>query len=73
MVMTYFEKMSRMMINYHRSYLTSINLEEEEIQNYAYIFCCKIGTFPFKYLGAPLHYEKLRREDIQPTVDMILN
>jgi hypothetical protein len=35
--------------------------------------CCKIGEFPFKYLGVPLHYEKLRREDIQPIVDNVVN
>jgi hypothetical protein len=34
--------------------------------------CCKIGQFPFTYLGVPLHYEKLRREDIQPIVDKIM-
>jgi hypothetical protein len=30
------------------------------------------GFFPHKYLGVPLHYDKLRREDIQPLVDNIL-
>ena len=29
-------------------------------------------TVSFKYLGVPLHYAKLRREDIQPVVDKIL-
>jgi hypothetical protein len=42
--------------------LTPINLDEEETQGYTKIFCCKIGKFPFTYLGVPLHYEKLRRE-----------
>jgi hypothetical protein len=26
-----------------------------------------------KYLGIPLHFEKLRREDIQPLIDSLLN
>jgi hypothetical protein len=30
------------------------------------------GSFPFKYLGVPLHYEKLKREDIQLVVDVII-
>lgn len=34
--------------------------------------CCKVRTFPFKYLGVPLHYAKLKREDIQPVVDKII-
>jgi hypothetical protein len=28
--------------------------------------------FPYTYLGVPLHYIKLRREDIQPIVDKII-
>jgi hypothetical protein len=47
-------------------------LEEEEIHDYARIFCCKIGSFPFKYLGVPLYFEKLRREDLQPIVDKVM-
>jgi hypothetical protein len=33
--MACFEKLSGMKINYHKSDLTPINLEEEEIQEYA--------------------------------------
>jgi hypothetical protein len=62
--LVYFEKISGMKINYHKSDLTSINLDEDESNLYAQIFCCKLGKFPFTYLGVPLHYEKLRREDI---------
>jgi hypothetical protein len=32
-----------------------------------------VGCFPFKYLGVPLHHEKLKREDIQFVVDKIIN
>jgi hypothetical protein len=32
-----------------------------------------LGTFPFKYLGVPLHHEKLKKEDIQPVVDKTIN
>jgi hypothetical protein len=38
----------------------------------AHIFGCPVGSFPVKYLGIPLHHDKLRREDIQPLVDNIL-
>jgi hypothetical protein len=71
-VIIYFEKLSGMKINYHKSDMIPINLEEEETQVYAKIFCCKIGKFPFTYLGAPLHHERLRREDIQHVVDKIM-
>jgi hypothetical protein len=72
-LMICFERISGIKINYHKSDLTPVNLEGEEIHDYARIFCCKVGSFPFKYLGVPLHYEKLRREDIQPVVDKVNN
>jgi hypothetical protein len=73
-LMVCFEQLSSMKINYHKSDLTPINLEEEEETKYfAKIFCCKIGSRPFKYLGVPLHYDKLRKEDIQPVLDNIIN
>jgi hypothetical protein len=40
---------------------------------YARLFCCKMGLFSFKYLGVPLHYSKLRREDIQPIVNKVIS
>jgi hypothetical protein len=61
-LMIYFEKLLGMIINYHKSDLVPINLEEEETHAYAKSFCCKIGKFPFTYLGIPLHHERLRRE-----------
>jgi hypothetical protein len=62
--MTCFEHLSGMRINYHKSDMTAINLDEGEINQFARVFCCKIGTFPFKYLGVPLHHDKLRKEKI---------
>jgi hypothetical protein len=50
-----------------------IILEDGEIQQYARIFYCKLRSFPFKYLRVPLHYEKLKREDIQPVVDKVID
>jgi hypothetical protein len=32
-----------------------------------------MGLFSFKYLGVPLHYSKLRREDIQPIVNKVIS
>jgi hypothetical protein len=31
-----------------------------------------LGFFPIKYLGVPLHHDKLKREDLQPLVDALL-
>jgi hypothetical protein len=34
--------------------------------------CCPIGTLPFKYLWVPIHFEKLKREDLQPVIDKLV-
>jgi hypothetical protein len=36
------------------------------------IFGCPVGEFPIKYLGIPLHHNKLRREDLKSLVDKII-
>jgi hypothetical protein len=64
--------MSGMRINYHKSELIPCNLSEDQIHSVAHLFGSPVGAFPIKYLGVPLHYDKLRREDIQPLVDSIL-
>jgi hypothetical protein len=62
--------MSGMRINYHKGELVPINIEQvEEVNRWAEIFGCSVGAFPIKYLGIPLHYTKLSREDLQPLVD----
>jgi hypothetical protein len=30
------------------------------------------GAFPIKYLGVPLHYNKLSREDLHPLIEKII-
>jgi hypothetical protein len=61
-----------MRVNFHKSELVPLNLEPEVAHDLAHIFCRPLGTFPLKYLGVPLHYDNLSREDIQPLVDKIL-
>jgi hypothetical protein len=51
-----------MRINYHKSELVPIHLGGvDEVEGFTSIFGCPIGEFPVKYLGIPLHYNKLRR------------
>jgi hypothetical protein len=33
---------------------------------------CVEGHFPIKYLGFPLHFEKLKRKDLQHLIDSLL-
>jgi hypothetical protein len=61
-----------MRINYNKSEIIPLGLDETETAMFADILGCAVGTVPIKYLGVPLHYTKLRREDIQPLIDKIL-
>lgn len=67
-----FEKLSGMKINFHKNDLHTLHVEDNVANAFAQIFCCLIGAFPFKYLGVPLHYKNLRREDLQPVIDRII-
>jgi hypothetical protein len=64
--------MSGMRINFHKYDLISINVEECEAQMVVVSLSCMLGQFPMNYLGVPLHYKKLRKEDLQPVIDNIL-
>jgi hypothetical protein len=61
-----------MRINYEKSEFIPLCVRDEEVNFYINIIGCALGKFPIKYLGIPLHYNKLRREDIQPLIDKIL-
>jgi hypothetical protein len=71
-ILTCFECLSGLKINYHKSDLMTLNLPEGAANEFAQFFCCNLGAFPFRYLGVPLHFAKLRREDLQPIVDLII-
>jgi hypothetical protein len=72
-LMVCFEQLSGMKNNYNKNDLIHVNLSEQEAQMYSVTFCCKVGSFPIKYIGVPLHHEKLKREDIQLVVDKTIN
>jgi hypothetical protein len=72
-ILTYFELMSSMRINYHKSELVLVNVgDPSEVQQYADIFGCPVRTLPIKYLGIPLHFANHMREDLQPLIDKIV-
>jgi hypothetical protein len=67
-----YEQLSGMKINYDKSDLLVVGVEEDRANEFAKIFCCKRSNFPIKYLGVPLYFNKLRREDLQPIIDKII-
>jgi hypothetical protein len=73
LILTYFEQLYGMRINFYKIELLPINMENEELQPFVDIFQCAVGKFPVKYMGMPLYYDRLKREDLQPLIESFLS
>jgi hypothetical protein len=52
--------MSEMRVNYDKSEIVSINLEQvKEVESFSDVFGCPVGSFPITYLGITLHHNNL--------------
>lgn len=58
-----FEKVSGLRIDYHKSELFCFGQTRDEESQYINMFGCKGGEYPFRYLGIPMHFRKLRNSD----------
>jgi len=59
-----YESMSGMKINYNKSEVFAIGIEQVEIDRIAAIFGCKVGAFPIIYLGLPVSDRKLSKNQL---------
>jgi hypothetical protein len=71
-VLKLFERVSGMKINLNKSEFIPLNLEDGQIHDIAHVLCCPIGALPFRYIGVPIHFENLKREDLQPVLDKLI-
>jgi hypothetical protein len=58
-------------VNYHKSSIFPINVLPERMEQLANTFGCRVGSFPFPYLGLPMGLTKPRVEDFLPLVQRI--
>ena len=56
-------------VNFSKSMLIPINLEENRTNLLAQLFGCTVGTLPFTYLGLPLGLTKPKVIDFLPLVN----
>lgn len=68
LILSVFEKLSGLKINFHKSELFCFGQAKEcydQYSNilYSNIFGCKLGSFPVKYLGIPMHFRKPSNKD----------
>jgi hypothetical protein len=53
-------------VNYHKSCLVPINMDNGKAADLANVFGCIVGSFPFTYLGLPLGLTKPQVKDYAP-------
>jgi hypothetical protein len=65
LILCVFEQLSGLKINFHETELFCFGETKQCEQQYAQLFGCSIGTYPFRYLGIPMHTRKLSNKDWQ--------
>jgi hypothetical protein len=59
LILSAFEQLSGLKINFHKSELFCFGEAQDEAHLYADLFGCRLGQFPITYLGIPIHYQML--------------
>ena len=59
LILTAFEQLSGLKINFYINELFCFGEAENEANSYAELFGCGLGNFPISYLGIPIHYRRL--------------
>jgi len=70
-ILTLFEAMSGLKVNYHKSMLVGINVDESWVNQAASVLSCKIGRITFLYLGLPIGGDARRLFFWEPVIDRI--
>src|SRR5438128_8766106 len=58
-----FEQVSGLKINFYKSVMICFGYAQDSLETYMDLFDCKQGDLPIKYLGIPIHFNKLRNSD----------
>jgi hypothetical protein len=64
-----FASATGLQVNYSKSCLLLINIDEQRLAFLANTFGCAVGTLPFTYLGLPVGTTKPMIQDMSPLVD----
>jgi hypothetical protein len=68
-ILSCYEAMSGMKINFEKSEVFTVGLEAEEQQQVVEILSCKLGSFPMKYLGMPISDCKISKAQLKFVTD----
>ena len=61
-VLTIFEQVSGLKVNFHKSMLTGVHVSESWLNEAASALHCRVGSLPFVYLGIPIGGDARRLE-----------
>jgi hypothetical protein len=71
-ILMLFERVIGMKIIFHKSECIAMIVDESRAHEVAHILNCPMGSLPFRYLRVLLHFEKLKREDMQLIMDKLI-
>src|SRR3954471_23217879 len=64
-----FSQSTGLAINYRKSSMYPINLDDANLSTLATAFGCQTGSLPFTYLGLPVGTTRTKMMDLLPLVD----
>jgi hypothetical protein len=70
-ILNTFAASTRLKVNYAKSNMVPINVPPDRLKHLAATFNCRVGVFPFTYLGLPLSLQKPTVQDCMPMVTRI--
>lgn len=71
MLLRSFEMVSGLKVNFAKSNIIGINMEERLVRGIAHFLSCKVGSVPFKFLGVPVGANSRRANTWQPIIESI--
>ena len=63
LILCLFEQLSGLKINFNKSEIFCFGRAKAKQHTYNQLFGCECGTFPFTYLGVPIHHRKLTNKE----------
>ena len=63
LLLCFFEQLSGLKINFNKSEIFCFGEAKESEIQYAQMFGCALGSYPFRYFGILMHFRKLSNKD----------
>lgn len=72
-VLMIFEQVSGLKVNFHKTMMTGVNVSDSWLQEVAMVFNCRMGAFPFVYLGLPIGEDARRLDFWRPILNITIS